>query len=698
MIRLIGVLTQGGVPVKIKSPMDSDGEMILGPLIEAAKALSNVMGSGEVRKLGFRENTLIVTESHKGYTVVALVSKAEDYMDSLLRVIAERIDDSDIPPADGAVEDLHTSIIDEIVDACVREHIDIGFPEALSMIWEPINRTMKEKPELAPIIEDVEGLLQKTESLSAWNDFASEISGSFEDALECAFLGEFDRACAIALNIEGPLAGVFSIKMGALTHTMTKAKAPPMEQLEQLSMKLPKEYPFTDLAKTIVGFIGRRRIPADYSRAFRDAIKKFEFVRDTQHLALGFLFLDPRVIGYPDFAAKLIELFQGKSEIVCSFIEAINDRGKLFEKLYSITNYDGFRNELGVYKSQISSILGNINWVLDPDLLWELKKEGKGIEIGVTASLKLQNYIAVLTALAESPVLTISERREVLEEVLMLYQDYFRGLMIADIPLFSYTLDSIFQSLSVAHAEYYFLTTGDNRKQHIDRTLEFVSDIYNILHTEMPKAQVRFSLFVVGNAICPMLIRSNKMPQEGIRLVYLATRLLDINTIDASQITRPEIYATHLGNTVTTLTALAAILLEDQERLDILTKCVEISLDVQEWFVSHGVICRDDIMSTTFHSTLVLDSLDDEELEKVASKIIALNRIAIQSPTKYDYEVAMMGSPFVETLIYLWKRTQDEKYRKLARDAFDAAYNAWVKYGFKEKAENFKSKYGHVWH
>ena len=336
--------------------------------------------------------------------------------------------------------------------------------------------------------------------------------------------------------------------------------------------------------------------------------------------------------------------------------------------------------------------------MLDSELLWELKKEGKGIEIGVTASLKLQNYIAVLTALAESPVLTISERREVLEEVLMLYQDYFRGLMIADIPLFSYTLDSIFQSLSVAHAEYYFLTTGNNRTEHINRTLEFVTDVYNSLRSEWPKAQVRFSLFVVGNAICPVLIRSDKMPEEGIRLVYLAIRLLDVNTIDASQITKPEVFATHLGNTITTLTALASILLAGQERLDILRKCVEISLDVQDWFVSHGVICRDDIMSTTFHSTLVLESLDEDKLEKMAGKVIALNRIAIQNSVKYDYEVAMMGSPFLETLIYLWKRTQNEKYLKLSREIFDAAYNAWVKYGFKEKAENFKSKYGQVWH
>ena len=112
MIRLIGVLTQGGVPIKVKSSMDTEGELILGPLIEAAKALSNVMGSGEVRKLGFQDNTLIVTESHKGYTIVALVSKAEDYMDSLLRVISDAIDESDIASADGVVNDEHMRIVE----------------------------------------------------------------------------------------------------------------------------------------------------------------------------------------------------------------------------------------------------------------------------------------------------------------------------------------------------------------------------------------------------------------------------------------------------------------------------------------------------------------------------------------------------------------------------------------------------------
>ena len=180
-------------------------------------------------------------------------------------------------------------------------------------------------------------------------------------------------------------------------------------------------------------------------------------------------------------------------------------------------------------------------------------------------------------------------------------------------------------------------------------------------------------------------------------MVYLAMRLLDINTIDAAQVTKPETYATYFGNTISTLTSLASQLLEDEERSKVLKRCVEIILDVQEWFVSKGVICRDDIITASFHSTLVLDILDDSELEKLTNKIIALNRITVQDTKKYDYEVAMMASPFIEILIYAWKKLDSEKYLKLARETFDIAHTAWIKYNFHEKAENFKKKYGEVW-
>ena len=697
MIRLIGVLTTGGVPIKIKSSMDADGEMILGPLIEAAKALSNVIGSGEVRKLGFRENTLIVTECNKGYTVVALVNRAEDYMDSLLRVIADAIDDSDLASADGLVGDIHTRAIDQILHTYTRDHIETGFAETIYDIWNPTLKVLMQDKKLSKALQDVESLLSRTESIEKWNNLKMKTKGSLDDALELALQGEFDKACAVAMSQEGALASVFCLKMGALTHTMTKAVSPPMAELKRIATALPHDYPFSDLARTLVGLTAGDLIPADYSRAFREAVKHFEFKNDSEHLLLGFLFLDVRVVEYPEFATKIHDMYRERSDVFCTFIEAIDERGKLFKKLYSITSYDGFRDELGAYKSKITGILGNINWVLDPDLLWELKKEGKGIEIGVTASLKLQNYIAILTALTESPVLTIDERRKILEEVLMLYRDYFRSLLTTEIPMFNYTLDSVFQSLGVAYAEYYFLATGDAREQHLNQAMEFLSDIYRTIDTEWQKSQVRFSVFVVANSLSPILTRADILSEDEARLIYIAMRSLDVNTIDAEQITKPEAYATSLGNAVTALTALAARLLKREERIVVLKRCVDVILDTQEWFVSRGIICRDDIMSASFHASLVTGSLKAKELEGVVDRVIALNRIAVQDPTRYDYEVAMMSSQYVEILIDACKRLNNKKYLQLAREIFDSAYKAWIKYGFPEKAANFKRKYGEVW-
>ncbi|MFX1482571.1 MAG: hypothetical protein ACFFCP_05200, partial [Promethearchaeota archaeon] len=642
MIRLIGVLTEGGVPIDFKSSMEADGELVLGPLIESAKALSSMMGS-EVRRLAFKSDTLLVTESKKGFTVVALVSKAEDYMDSLLRVIAEKIDESEIQVADGSANETQKRIIDRILGAYVRDHIETSFPSALSCAWDPIFDVLNSDAHFSNIIQDVDELLEKPEPEERWIEFKNESSGTLKDALEHALRGEFDRACAIATKENGVSARIFGIKMGALTHSMTKTVPPTLNDLRSLASGLPSDHPFTNLANVLVGVVAGEIIPADYRRVFRDSMKRFDFSLNDESLMFGFLFLDPVVAEYPDFSSKLISLYKDKSEVVCSYIDAIIERRKIFDKLYSITSYDGFKDELGIYKSQISSILGSVTWVLDDDLLWELQKEGKGIEIGITASFKLQNYIALLTALTESPVLTISERVNILEEVLMLYRDYFRGLMKTDIPLFAYTVDSVFQSLSVAHAEYYFLSTGIQREQNLQRTIEFLSDIYEIMESEWPKSRVRFSLFVVANSIGPVLAREGKLPEYELRLLYTAINLLDVNTIDAAQITRPTTYATYLSNTNTALTALATRVLEGEKRVEVLKRCVNIALDVQEWFLSFGEVIRDDAMSTSFHASLIVEHLSEAELKKTVDRVIDLNRIIVQDPSKFDYEVAMMS-------------------------------------------------------
>ena len=694
MIRMMGVLTEGGVPIKFKSSMEAEGELILGPLIEATKALSNIIGSGEVRRLAFKDNTLVVTESDKGFTVVALVTKAEDYMDSLLRVIAEKIDQSEIQLADGSVNDRQTIIIDRILDPYIRDHVETSFPDAVSNLWDPIHEILKNDDKFANVIDDVDALLNRPEPEKRWEQLRETSQGSLNDALVHAMRGEFDRACAIAMENEGEIAGIFSIKMGALAHSMTKAIPPTLSELKETASRLSDSHPFARLAKTLVGSVAGEVIPADYSRVFRESMSQFDFIEDDEHLILGFLFLDARVVEYSEFSENLLRLYKGKSEVYCSFIEAIQDRNNIFNKLYSITSYDGFKEEFGIYKTQLSSILGSISWVTNEELMWELQKEGKGIEIGITASLKLQNYIAILTALTESPVLSIGERKTFLEEVLMLYRDYFRELMRTDTPLFAYTLDSVFQSVGVAHAEYYFLSTGDASEQHVQQTIDFLDDIYEIMVEEWPKARVRFSLFVVTNSISPVLTRAGELPEAEIRLLHAAIQLLDIKTIDATQITRPTTYATYLSNTNTSLTALASRLLKDETRTRALKTGVDIALDVQEWFLSYGEVIRDDVMSASFYASLIVDTLEERELKKIVDRVIDLNRIVVQDPNKFDYEIAMMSVPLMDLLSGAWKRLDDTRYLEMCKDTFESALVAWSKYGFNEKAENFKRSFG----
>ena len=693
---LIGVLSEGGVPVHMKSSVDTESEMILGPLMEASKSLSTMMGSGEVRKLAFRDNTLIVTDSKKGYTIVALVSKAEDYMDSLLRVIADAIDHSSIAKADGAVTPEHEKIVSEVIGTYVRDSIETTFPEAISEIWKPILKAIDSDERLSEIKEMIDNMLQREEDAKVWEQFKTEVKSSIEDALAFALRGDFDHACAASLEIKEPVAQIFAIKMGVLAHSMTRAIFPPLEELRRMAVDLPETNPFTSLARALVGLVAGEVIPADYSRVFRDATSQFEFVNDLDHELLGFLFLDARTPGFSDFSKKLVEFYSGKSDVVCSYIEAINERNAIFDKLYSITSYDAFRDELGLYKSTITGVLGNIDMVLEPDLLNRLLREGKGHEVSITASFKLQNYITLLTALAESPVLTIGERKEVLEEVLVLYKNYFRNLMKTEIPLFAITIDSVFQSLGVAYAEYYSISTGVSRDLHLDNTIEFLADILQTLDEEWPKSRVRFSLFVVSNAIFPILTKARKLCDEQIQLIYLAMRLLDVDTIDAMQITRTSDYATNLGNAITSLTALASTLLQEERRANALKAGVEIVLEVHEWFIANGIVCRDDIISATFHASLAADVIDDKTLEKIVDQVTSINTVAIQDPTKYDYEVAMMASPLIELLIKAWNRLGHQRYLELAKTLYDSATTAWNKYGLDEKAQNFDAKFGGI--
>lgn len=696
MIRLIGVLTEGGVPVTINSYVETESEMIIGALVSAAKTLCDVMDSGEVKKLAFKENTLIVTDSKKGYTVVALVDKAEDYMDSLLRLIADEIDSSQIPPADGTANDFHISVVKTILETYIRDHLDVSLPEIVSLAWTPILDAIQRNPQLSAVVEDLDQRLKAANLGPSWRALVDKTPTSLDVALEYALDGQYDLACASSLGIEEDTGRIFAIKMGQLALSMSSTNAPPLQVLKETATKITGKDAYCKLAQSIAAFLTGDISSSEYTVAFRKAAESFGFAESREDLFHSFLFMDARLSLLPDFSARLAELVQSHAPIITAYISSIRDRNAIFEKLYSVSSYDDFKDTMGFYKTRIEGILEKIRQVLNKGLLQRLRKGEKTKGLALRASLQLQNYITLLTALAESPVLTISERKEVLSEVLDLYWNYFRRLMRAGYPIFAHTIDSVFQSLGVVCAEYYYLATGKEREEHVRLIGEFLRDIISISAREWGKNNVRFTIFVVTNALGTILLTTGAFKDEATALLYLAMKTTDIEQIDRTRDSSPDNYATSTGNLLTSLASAAYRLLSEDIRDAVFSETVLRSLDVQQWFIGRGIVCRDDIITVTYHTAFAVEMLNENDLRRAVKVVIELNHVAVQNPEKYDYEVAMTGSSIIGVLSKSWERLGNPKYLEQSRETLRLSAAGWRKYGFYEKADNLEKKYGQI--
>ncbi len=172
--------------------------------------------------------------------------------------------------------------------------------------------------------------------------------------------------------------------------------------------------------------------------------------------------------------------------------------------------------------------------------------------------------------------------------------------------------------------------------------------------------------------------------------MHLMMKTLDFEANEQTRDTAPFAYATNMGNTLTSLASVAHSLLSEDIRKSIFVECLLRSLEVQEWFISHGVVCRDDIVAATFNASYAADMFSEQELRKVVKSVTALNRVAIQDPQKYDYEVAMTGTPLISVLAKSWERLGNTRYYDQAKEILRMSANAWRKYGFYQKAENLE--------
>lgn len=498
------------------------------------------------------------------------------------------------------------------------------------------------------------------------------------------------------MRLEDPLAQLFAMKLGLLALSTTSTIAPPLYKLRRIGETLPLKYrPFAELAYASTLYMGQLMSSQEYAKVYQSTAAKFKFGDELQDLIFAFLFIDLKVVTLPDFAIRLIEYFQDKSPILSSYVQAIVERNELFTKLYSVASYSEFKDQVSIWKNKIASTLDDVNQFLQPGFLNKLLKRRP--EAGVTGSLNLGTYIALYTALAESPVLSLSERKEVLEEVWHVYTQYFRKLLQSDLQLFSYTIDSIFQSVSVVLGEIFTLLPLKKRSAHIQKMKEFLQDVFSAITEEWIREHEDVStIFVITNAIFPKLYTADVLPDEAIRLAYLAMRLQDVKVLEKQQKRDPLGFVTDVGNLNGALATLALKLLKGEQKKQLLPECVRILVNVHKFFLLHGIVCRDDVFTLTHLTSEIIDEVDSKTVNEFLNPIIALNQIAITDFEKNESDVAMMARPLIELLMKAWKRLGDDVYRQTAYQVYQIASKAWQKYGFNGKADEFEQLYGKI--
>ncbi len=671
LIKLIGVIARGGIPVRIWASGPFGGEEFLAGMLEAARALSSAMAGGCVRMMDFGRDKLIIAESRKGYTIVALADRAEAYIECLLRMISEEIDRSDIEESTGLVYSELSERIDAILGKFLRRKIEIkakNIEEIFRLAAEHIASTH------ATIVQKVNMFFEHRDTSKLWGRTYANIRGSIEDAIKAALLGRYGEASAIALRLGGEIARILAIGSGLLASSMIHMPAPPLKLLDMMASELSLDDPFKRLAVVAVKYRLNKATVSEHIKALEEAIEAFGFDEDMSELARSLLFIDPNIGRFPRFAERLIGFLQKWSPTASRFIRSVIDRGKVFEKIYSITSLDEFKADLSAWKRRVRRTI-------------------QAVEGGKTAYvdllLDLQVYLALLTALAESPVLPPEDRYEALSEVLGIYERYVRPALRSEHPLFSYSVMSIFQSVSVVLSELYSLATRSERPAYIRKMLEFLRDVIEVAELEwVPKRYNLSLLTVMTNAISPQLSDLGEIFPEEAELLYIIRRGVSLESLESLKNTRPYGYGVIIGNLLNTLVSFGLRMPAGSVRRRIISGGLRGLVNVYRWFLMLGVVCRDDIMTMTKQLALSEHDLPPDEFRELAEVAIALNKIAAPRPERYDYELAVISEYMIGLMLKAWSAFGDERFFRDARVILSLATEAWRKYGFEEKADD----------
>ncbi len=699
LIKLLGVLGEGGIIVKIKSFADILNERLLICLVEAIRALSSVIGRSEVRKLELNGDKLIVVESKKKYVVVALTDSAEEYIESLLKIIAEEIDRSDIKMFDGLVDNRLSDRIGRILDMYIESSLKPNIMDILTDIWDPILEAINLNPKLSELINRIDrAIYESTENFKKkWFRLKKGVSKISESAIKSAFNCDFETACALSIDSRDVVEKMFGIKMGLLSASMIAKASPALDELKNLTDELPQDNIFANFISQAVRFRDQSISLLDYIQAFRKAISHFKFEDKKETLFLSFLFVDSPLRFFPEFSTRLEKYFRPRSKAISTYIGSIIERHNIIKKIYSITKYDEIKDEINRWQGKIRMTFKALNKILSAtsNSYGSLATRNTKVDTEtLIASINIDTYLLLLSMLLLSPVLNLRERRKISRRILHIYSKYFRPILRKKIPIFASTCVSVFQSVAVAVTILTQTSTMEDKLRYTKQIQDILKDVLDIITSENPKIGISFPFITTTTAfISPILTSLNEFYEEELGIIYTVMKVLDVRLIESWKRVLPYNFAAFATNLVVTLAALALKLLKYEKRVLVVRKCINILADIYKWLLSQGKISREAITTFSFYVSSIMEEIDPIELEYFTRLVLCLCKIAVIDFEKYADEFALIGESIVELLIKAGKILGKEEYIQYAKQIVGSIIKTWERYGFHKKALELKKRY-----
>lgn len=700
MIQLLGILSKDHSKIVLKTFTDVD-ENVVPKLVAATRGISEAMGTAEIKSIEFRRDTILITESRKKYTVVALTEGAEDYIHNLLRVIAEDIDeDESVPPSGGKITDNLVKRITSILDTYITDTIWFHLPESVFQVWDPIYRNVRNRDVISSRLNQLYGELRKSsdELETTWEKFTSNITYNPEEALEYALNGDFDYACAASLESSDPLWKLFAVSMGLLSLSMTGMHAPPFQVLHETLTQIPDSMnPYKNLLQSAVAYKKHSISRSDYLHAFEKTISQFEGSQDREHLLLSFLYLRAPLAFFSTFAKKLANYFKGTSEVVRTYIRSIVERNHIIKRAYSITNSSEFIEKLTTWEGRIQEIKSELSSVLQPGILNRLLKvDLRRPEIDkktLHGLMNVETYMTLLTALAETPILNIAERKERLQEVFNLYTIFFIPALEKGLPIPCSNIGNALQDFGVTIAELSTINPSiiENNSKKIRNTLKKAMEF---LIQEAPKISPYLGYFQsMTSYLSSSLTRSNLQFEEELLLLYLILELEDLNRVEDWKQIDPHNFIARSINLFSTLASLSLKYTTGKRQKRLLQECVKRLITLQKWDLLHGSVVRYDLFNLLYYVSKILDSFSDDEAKRVTKTLLGFSRITVPDWEENDYDLALLSDPLLHILIETGHRLSRDDFIEVAKTVFQISLNAWQKYGFHEMAQDLREKY-----